>query len=132
MENKIMIVDDEEYIRQLYAEELNDEGYQVVTVSTGFRIIEKIEREHPDLVVLDVKLREYNGLDILQDIKNRFNDLPVGLCTAYDTFRGDIKSIAADFYVVRSFDLTELKDNIAHTLDHSRKSLTEHNYSLYH
>ena len=127
-----MIVDDEEYIRQLYAEELNDEGYQVVTVSTGFRIIEKIEREHPDLIILDVKLREYNGLDILQDIKNRFNDLPVGLCTAYDTFRGDIKSIAADFYVVRSFDLTELKDNIAHTLDHSRKGLPEHNYSLYH
>ena len=132
MENKIMIVDDEEHIRQLYAEELNDEGYQVVTVSTGFRIIEKIEKEHPDLIVLDVKLREYNGLDILQDIKNRFNDLPVGLCTAYDTFRGDIKSIAADFYVVRSFDLTELKDNIAHALDHSRKSFPEHNYSLYH
>ncbi|MGD9162781.1 MAG: hypothetical protein PVG39_30525 [Desulfobacteraceae bacterium] len=59
----------------------------------------------------------------MKGIRNRFNDLPVGLCTAYDTFRGDIKSIAADFYVVGSFDLTELKDNIAHTLDLSRESL---------
>ena len=43
--------------------------------------------------------------------------MPVGLCTAYDTFKDDIKSVAADFYVVRSSDLTELKNNIAKTLN---------------
>jgi two-component system response regulator (stage 0 sporulation protein F) len=125
MKNKIMIVDDEKYIRQLYAEELDDEGYQVVTISSGLRLLEKIENEDPDLVILDVRLRDYNGLELLQDIKKRFSTLPVGLCTAYDTFRGDKKSAGADFYVVRSFDLTELKDNIAHTLEPFGKGITE-------
>jgi DNA-binding NtrC family response regulator len=116
MNNKIMIVDDEEYIRFLYSEELEDEGYQVVTVSNGFRLLEKIEREKPDLVVLDIRLRDYDGLDLLQSIKNSFYYMPVGLCTAYDTYKYDMKSVDADFYVVRSSDLTELKNNIAKTL----------------
>jgi two-component system response regulator (stage 0 sporulation protein F) len=119
MKNTIMIVDDEEYIRTLYADELIDEGYHVITVSTGFKIIEKIEREKPDLIVLDMKLEDYNGLDLLKSIKEKFHDLPVGFCTAYDTFREDKKSIAADFYVIRSFDLTELKNSIAHALEDS-------------
>ncbi|MGD9157973.1 MAG: response regulator [Desulfobacteraceae bacterium] len=116
MNYKIMIVDDEEHIRLLYSEELEGEGYQVVTVSNGFRLLDKIERERPDLVVLDIRLREYDGLDLLQRIKNRFYHMPVGLCTAYDTYKDDIKSIAADFYVVKSSDLDELKNSIARTL----------------
>lgn len=129
MKNKIMIVDDEEYIRQLYADELNEEGYQVVTVSTGFKIIEIIERESPDLVVLDIKLKDCNGLELMQGIKSRFSNLPVGICSAYDTFRDDIKSVAADFYVVRSYDLTELKNCIANTIDASREKIPEHHNS---
>ena len=117
MKPKIMIVDDEEYIRALYSEELADEGYQVITVSNGFKLLEKIEREKPNLVILDIRLANYDGLDLLQNIKKKFCDLPVGICTAYDTFREDIKSVAADFYVVRSFDLTELKNNIIKTLE---------------
>ena len=125
MKNKIMIVDDEEYIRTFYSEELMEEGYQVVTVSTGFRILEKIEKEDPDIVILDIKMREYNGLELLQGIKKRFDNLPVGICSAYDTFKYDMKSVAADFYVVRSFDLTELKDCIACALDRYRTKIPE-------
>ena len=123
MKHKIMIVDDEDYIRFLYAEELRDEGYEVVTASSGFRIVEKIEKEKPDLVVLDIKIKEHNGLDILQTIKNRFEDLPVGICSAYDTFKDDIKSLAADFYVVRSFDLDQLKNSIAASLEEYRQKI---------
>ncbi|MBW2049173.1 MAG: response regulator [Deltaproteobacteria bacterium] len=114
---KILIVDDEEHIRYLYAEELSDAGYEVVTAEDGHMLLEKIEREKPDLVVLDIKMVDYNGLDLLQDIRNRFYDLPVVLCTAYDTFKEDMKSIAADYYVIKSFDLSELKSKIAMALD---------------
>jgi two-component system response regulator (stage 0 sporulation protein F) len=68
-------------------------------------------------VVLDIKMVDYNGLDLLQEIRNRFYNLPVILCTAYDTFKEDIKAIAADFYVIKSFDLTELKKKIARALE---------------
>ena len=59
------------------------------------------------------------GWDILQDIRKHFYDLPVILATAYDSFKEDMKSIAADFYVVKSFDLTELKAKIALALEPS-------------
>lgn len=114
---KILIVDDEEHIRFLYAEELADEGYEVATADSGYKILERIEQEKPDLVVLDIKMVDYNGLDILQDIRNKYYDLPVILCTAYDTFKEDMKSIAADFYVIKSFDLTELKNKVKMALE---------------
>jgi len=122
---KILIVDDEEHIRFLYSEELSEAGYEVITVDSGLGLIEKIESEKPDLVVLDIKMVDYNGLDLLQDIRNKFYDMPVVLCTAYDTFKEDMKSIAADFYVIKSFDLTELKSKIVMALEagsHQAKS----------
>jgi len=113
---KILIVDDEEHIRLLYSEELLEEGYEVITAESGYKLLERIDEEKPDLVVLDIKMVDYNGLDLLQDIRNKYFDLPVVLCTAYDAFKEDIKSVSADFYVVKSFDLTELKDKITRAL----------------
>jgi two-component system response regulator (stage 0 sporulation protein F) len=114
---KILVVDDEEHIRYLYSEELSEAGYEVITAESGYKLLERIEDEKPDLIVLDIKMVDYNGLDLLQDIRNRFYDLPVVLCTAYDTFKEDVKSIAADFYVIKSFDLTELKNKITMALE---------------
>ncbi|MCP4683559.1 MAG: response regulator [Desulfobacterales bacterium] len=120
--SKILVVDDEEHIRYLYSEELGEAGYEVITADSGHRLLEKIEEEKADLVVLDIKMVDYNGLDLLQDIRNKFYDLPVVLCTAYDTFKEDMKSIAADFYVIKSFDLTELKKKIAMALESGREA----------
>jgi two-component system response regulator (stage 0 sporulation protein F) len=114
---KILIVDDEEHIRMLYQVELEDEGYEVITAADGHKLLERIERDKPELIVLDIKMAGYNGLDLLQEIRNRFYNLPVILCSAYDSFKRDIKSIAADFYVVKSSDLTQLKKTIARALE---------------
>ena len=114
---KILVVDDEEHIRLLYSEELSEAGYEVITAADGYQLTERIETEKPDLIILDIKMVDYNGLDLLQEIRNKFYNLPVILCTAYDTFKEDIKSIAADFYVIKSFDLTELKKKIAMALE---------------
>ena len=65
------------------------------------------------MVILDIKMVDCNGLDI----RNHFYDLPVILSTAHDSFKEDMKSIAADFYVVKSYDLTELKEKIALALE---------------
>ena len=114
---KILIVDDEEVIRMLYSEELEEEGYQVVTTGTGLGLLELIEKEKPALVVLDIKMAEHDGLDLLQDIRKDYYNIPVILCSAYSSFKGDLKSIAADYYVVKSADLTELKQKIKMALE---------------
>jgi len=114
---KILIVDDEENIRLFYSEELRDEGYEVVTAKDGYRLIERIKKEKPDVVVLDIKMAGYNGLDLLQEIRREFYDLPVILCSAYSSFKNEFKSVSANAYVVKSSDLTELKRRIKRSLE---------------
>ena len=106
---RILLVDDEEHIRQYYTEELSEEGHEVYTVATGHGL-KRIDRVQPEVVILDIKLVDYDGLELLQEIRNRHHDLPVILCTAYDTYKEDPKAIAADYCVVKSFaHLLELK-----------------------
>jgi len=110
--NRVLIVDDEEAICILYAEELTEEGYEVITSGDGTQLMELIEQKRPDLIVLDIRLGKQNGLDLLQDIRNKYYNLPVILCTAYPDYKYEVKSIAADYYVVKSSDLRELKVKI--------------------
>ena len=114
---KILIVDDEEVIRMLYGEELEDEGYEVITTGSGHGLVELIRQEEPDLIILDIKMAEHDGLDLLQDVRKEFYNIPVILCSAYSSYKGDLKSIAADYYVVKSADLSELKQKIKMALE---------------
>jgi CheY-like chemotaxis protein len=114
---KVLIVDDEESIRLLYSEELTSEGYEVALAEDGHQLIQRIEKEKPDVVILDIKLAGYNGLDLIQSVRETFYDLPVILCSAYSVFKGDLKSIAADYYVVKSSDLSELKKRLSQALE---------------
>jgi DNA-binding response OmpR family regulator len=114
---KVLIIDDEKHIRVLYSEVLQEEGYEVAVAADGKDIIERLEREKPDVIVLDIKMVDINGLDVLQEIRNKYYNLPVILCSAYGNYKVDIKSIAADAYVVKSSDLTELKKKINQVLE---------------
>ncbi|MDQ7785227.1 MAG: response regulator [Desulfomonilaceae bacterium] len=114
---KILIVDDEEGIRMLYTMELQDEGYEVITLPDGKDLLNVVDTEQPDCVVLDIKMREYNGLDLLQQLRKKYYDLPVILNSAYSSFKIDLKAVAADYYVVKSSDLSELKDKLKVALE---------------
>ncbi len=114
---KILIVDDEEGIRMLYSMELQDEGYEVITLPDGKDLMEVVDTEDPDCIVLDIKMREYNGLDLLQQIRRKHYDLPVILNSAYSSFKVDLKAVAADYYVVKSSDLGELKEKLKVALE---------------
>lgn len=111
-DKRIIIVDDEEHIRSLYTLELEDDGYEVLALGDGLHLMEKIAEFDPAVLVLDIKMVGVSGLDLLQEVRNRYYDLPVILCSAYNNFKGDVKSVAADYYVVKSSDLTELKKRI--------------------
>jgi len=115
---RILVVDDEKHIRMLYREELEAEGYTVATSDGEEDILDVISREGPTIVLLDIKLGvNRSGLDLLQEIRTKDQQIPVILSTAYDSFQHDLKSIAADYYVVKSVDLTELKDKVRMALN---------------
>jgi two-component system response regulator (stage 0 sporulation protein F) len=114
---RILVVDDEEYIRQYYSEELSEEGHEVFTTGSGHELLRRIDVLNPAGVILDIRLTDSDGLDLLQEIRGRHNDLPVILCSAYDTYREDPKALAADYYVVKSFDLGTLKQAVQRALE---------------
>ena len=107
--NRILVIDDDQALRMLYADELAEEGYEVVTSGDASHLMEVIEKNRPNLVVMDIRLGKYDGLDLLQDIRNTYGKLPVIICTAYPSFRHDMKSTAADYYVDKSSNLEKLK-----------------------
>ncbi|MBW1858935.1 MAG: response regulator [Deltaproteobacteria bacterium] len=66
---RILIVDDEDTVCRLYAEELMDEGHNVITTTDGGGLLEIIEHQKSGVIVLDIKVGIYDGLDLLQDIR---------------------------------------------------------------
>ncbi len=108
---KILIVDDDQNILRLYKEELEEEGYLIVTASNGQEAMEQFEREVPDLVTLDILLPDVDGIKLLRQMKEKRPRLPVIMSTAYD-YRDDFAVWASEAYIVKSADLTELKATI--------------------
>ena len=113
----VLLVDDEQYIREYYTEDLSAEGYRISTVATGHDLLRRIDLLKPDVVILDIRLVDYDGLELLQEIRGQHQDLPVIICSAYDTYKYDPKALAADYYVIKSFDLSELKMAIRRCLE---------------
>jgi len=108
---KILIVDDDQNILRLYKEELEEDGYEIVTASNGREAMEQFEKEAPDLVTLDILLPDIDGIKLLRQMKEKRPRLPVIMSTAYD-YRDDFAVWASEAYIVKSADLSELKSTI--------------------
>jgi len=116
MKKKVLVVDDEENIRLLFKEELEEEGYEVDTASNGLEALEKVKAAPFDIVILDIKMPVMDGIQALNAIKNMDKDQPVVLCSAYGEFKQDLSSWVSDGYVVKSADTRELKETIKEIL----------------
>jgi DNA-binding response OmpR family regulator len=108
---KILIVDDDQHIRRLYKEELEEEGYEVVVASTGTEGLELFEKENPDLVTLDILMPDMDGIKVLRQMKEKKPRIPIIMSTAYD-YRDDFAVWASEAYIVKSAELSELKEAI--------------------
>ena len=113
---KILVVDDEENIRYLYKEELEDEGFTVDLAKNGIEALDKLPLFHPDLVTLDIKMPGMDGIEVLKRIREKERQLPVILCSAYGEYKQNFTTWASDAYVVKCADLTELKATIRRLL----------------
>jgi len=113
---KIMVVDDEENIRFLYKEELEDEGFSVELAKDGEEALEKLPDFKPNLITLDIKMPGMNGIEVLKRIREQDRELPIVLCSAYGEYKQDFTTWASDAYVVKCADLTELKTTIRRLL----------------
>jgi DNA-binding response OmpR family regulator len=109
---KILVVDDEENIRELYRDELVEEGYRVEMAENGLQALAKVESFRPDLVTLDVMMPGMDGIEVLRRIREKNPSIPVLLLTAFGEFKQDFSTWASDAYIVKSADVTELKQTV--------------------
>lgn len=115
---RILVVDDEENIRMLYQEELQEEGYEVVLASNGIEAMETLASKGSfDLVTLDIRMPGMDGINTVREIKQRYRKIPVILVTAYGEYKQDFSTWASDAYIVKSADLSELKATIKRILE---------------
>jgi DNA-binding response OmpR family regulator len=113
----VLLVDDEESIRAFYAEVLTEAGYEVITAGTCRQALKLMNAETPSAVVLDIRMDDCDGLDLLQEMRLAHPNVPIILNTAYDSYRGDLKAIAADEYVLKSHDLSELMTKLTEVVE---------------
>lgn len=111
---KILLVDDDIRILRLLTEELEEDGYTISTASNGKDALSLLttESERPDLVILDLRMPKMDGLETMGFILKLKLNVPVIIFSAYSGYRNDTLAMAADAYVVKSFDLSELKARI--------------------
>ncbi|MFD1739731.1 response regulator transcription factor [Bacillus salitolerans] len=106
---KILIADDDPYIRELVRHALRSENYKIIDSENGNDAIEKIHSERVDLAILDIMMPGLNGLEVCQELK-KYYDVPVLLLTARGTSFDKISGFQAgtDDYLVKPFDFEEL------------------------
>ena len=116
----VLLVEDEANQRVLYRQVLEDEGYEVELAADGMAALEKLKERRPDLIVLDISMPNMDGIETLGHVLSRDNSIPVILHTAYSSYKDNFMTWSADDYVVKSSDLTELKERIKAALEGPR------------
>ena len=119
---KVLCVDDDLSLLRLYQEELTEDGYKVILAKDGKEALKKFEKESPNVVVMDIRMPVMDGIETLTAMLGKDRQVPVILNTAYPQYRENFMTWGAEAYVIKSSDLTELKQKIREVLDRRKKA----------
>ncbi|MCM8792661.1 MAG: response regulator [Candidatus Omnitrophica bacterium] len=121
MAKKILVVDDEEIITKTISNLLKREGYVTEVAETGLQAIEKVKKANFDLIVVDIRMPNMNGLEFIHYIKkylksNKKPDIPVIFITGYADSDGHIKAEKFGKVIFKPFDMKEFLAEVARSL----------------
>jgi DNA-binding response OmpR family regulator len=108
----ILLVEDDKNQRLLYEQELRFEGYGIVTAADGKDALKKVKEQPPDIIIMDIDLPKMEGIEAMGRIISKHKGIPIIINTAYSSYKDNYMSWIADAYIVKSSDLTELKNKI--------------------
>ena len=122
MSEKILVVDDDEGVRQVLGQSLKEAGHVVTAVDSGEKAIATLRETEPDLVILDMVLPRVDGLEVLKEIVTLRPELPVVMITGYASVETAIKAMkmGAIDYVVKPFRMEEVELVVGRALERSR------------
>ena len=116
MKQKLLVVDDEENLREFYRLELEEEGYSVDTAACAADVLKRLDAGTYDAIILDIQMPGMPGIDLLERIVTRDRQQPVILNTSYASYQDNYMAWHADAYVVKSSDTGQLKQAIRKVL----------------
>lgn len=121
---RILLVEDEENIRDVVKLNLELENYEVVTAGDGKKAIKYFHEQHFDLILLDVMLPEIDGFQVCEQIRLTNMTVPIMMLTAKETAIDRITGLkkGADDYLTKPFNLEELLLRVQNLLKRSNKS----------
>ena len=107
MADKVLVVDDEQEIRELLQRFLTQEGYEVIIASDGEEALELAEKEEPHVILLDVMMLGVDGIKTCQMIKSneKTRSIPIIMATAFRETAGEAIDAGADDFVTKPFHL---------------------------
>ena len=126
MARTILVVDDEQTLRETLVEALEGEGYAVVSAADGREALSRFRADHPDLVLLDLMLPELSGIEVCRIIRAE-SAVPIVMLTAKDAELDKVVGLelGADDYVTKPFSLRELTARIRALFRRSETQATE-------
>ena len=117
---RILIVDDDDNQRLLYRELFEEDGYEVIDARDGRAALLVVERDPPDVVVLDINMPGMDGLQTLTRIHDLNRRMPVILHSAYAAYKDQFVSWIADAYVTKSSNPNELRETVRSVIADAR------------
>jgi two-component system response regulator AtoC len=109
--NRILVADDEEGVRELFKVIAEDEGYQVYLAKDGLQAVQMAKTYLPDVIVLDIRMPELDGLEVFERIQENMIDAPVIFITAFGSsdLAIDAMKKGAYNYLTKPFDVEEIR-----------------------
>lgn len=113
---RILLVEDEKPLCLLYEEELEREGYEVTCAFEADSALELLKKGGFDLIITDIRMPGRDGIELIGSIMGLRHDIPIIINSAYQSYKEDFMTWAADAYVVKSSSLDGLKSKIKELL----------------
>jgi len=119
MKHTILVVDDQKEICDIFQDALTQEGYEVLTATNGAEAVSLGEQNRPDLAILDIKMPEMDGIEVLQKLREVRGDVEVIMLTGYGTLMTakEAMRLGAYDYLTKPFDLGLVKSIIREALE---------------
>lgn len=112
----VLVVEDDKNQGLLYEQELSIEGYNVMLARDGKEAITKVTEQIPDIIIMDITMPNMDGIEAMGKILTKHSKIPVIINTAYSSYKDNFMTWSADAYIVKSSDLSELKNKIKELL----------------